>query len=164
MEIVPVWGCEAAPSGCIVLCRGRTVLDGGLVDLVSQEKSAAGYRCFFQTGAWTGGGCPGRDNLPVWCENSEKRRAVSGEAGVVSGRKEKQVNTCVKNRKDGSVSYFFTKEKGIRLWVADAAAGSRFYTLGKTTDGGWRKYDPDDRASHGDCADRETAGISVIAS
>lgn len=47
-----------------------------------------------------------------------------------------QVNTCVKNRKDGSVSYFFTKEKGIRLWVADAAAGSRFYTLEKTTDGG----------------------------
>lgn len=67
----------------------------------------------------------------VFRELEQNRREAEQER--IEGIK---VNVCVQNRENGSVSYFFTKETGIRLWVADAAAGSRFYTLEKTKDGG----------------------------
>lgn len=40
------------------------------------------------------------------------------------------------NREDGSVYFFLDSNTGYRLLVADAAAGSRFYELEKTKDGG----------------------------
>ena len=48
-------------------------------------------------------------------------------------------------REDGSVYYFLNETIGWRLVVIDAAAGSRWYTLESTNDGGenWNRIEPD---------------------
>ena len=49
------------------------------------------------------------------------------------------------NREDGSVYFFLDSNTGYRLLVADAAAGSRFYELEMTKDGGqsWNQQNAD---------------------
>ena len=49
------------------------------------------------------------------------------------------------NREDGSVYFFLDDNTGYRLLVADAAAGSRFYELEMTKDGGqsWNQQNAD---------------------
>ena len=48
-------------------------------------------------------------------------------------------------REDGSVYYFFNETIGWRLVVIDAAAGSRWYVIESTIDGGanWNRIEPD---------------------
>lgn len=48
----------------------------------------------------------------------------------------KQSDTWTVDRTDGSMYFFYSDHLGWRLSVADAAAGSRFYQLEKTEDGG----------------------------
>lgn len=58
--------------------------------------------------------------------------AVAGNAEEESG----DGTPWTENREDGSVYFFLDSNTGYRLLVADAAAGSRFYELEMTKDGG----------------------------
>ena len=58
--------------------------------------------------------------------------AVAGDDEEESG----DGTPWTENREDGSVYFFLDSNTGYRLLVADAAAGSRFYELEMTKDGG----------------------------
>lgn len=49
------------------------------------------------------------------------------------------------DQSDGTMYFFLNKQTGWRLVVADAAAGSRFYVMEKSTDGGsnWKRMNED---------------------
>ena len=62
------------------------------------------------------------------------QEAVSGENMLQQIEKTKESWTV--DQRDGSVYFFLDDFRGWRLSIADAAAGSRFYILEKTEDGG----------------------------
>lgn len=67
--------------------------------------------------------------------------AVAGDDEEESG----DGTPWTENREDGSVYFFLDSNTGYRLLVADAAAGSRFYELEMTKDGGqsWNQQNAD---------------------
>lgn len=67
--------------------------------------------------------------------------AVAGDDEEESG----DGTPWTENREDGSVYFFLDSNTGYRLLVADAAAGSRFYELEMTKDGGqsWNQKNAD---------------------
>ncbi|MFR1685102.1 MAG: WD40/YVTN/BNR-like repeat-containing protein [Roseburia sp.] len=67
--------------------------------------------------------------------------AVAGDDEEESG----DGTPWTENREDGSVYFFLDDNTGYRLLVADAAAGSRFYELEMTKDGGqsWNQQNAD---------------------
>lgn len=67
--------------------------------------------------------------------------AVAGDNEEESG----DGTPWTENREDGSVYFFLDSNTGYRLLVADAAAGSRFYELEMTKDGGqsWNQQNAD---------------------
>lgn len=67
--------------------------------------------------------------------------AVAGDDEEESG----DSTPWTENREDGSVYFFLDSNTGYRLLVADAAAGSRFYELEMTKDGGqsWNQKNAD---------------------
>lgn len=82
-------------------------------------------------------------------EQIEKAKNSSGDVtgdnngnkdnGIISGSEDEdgeEATPWTENREDGSVYFFLDSNTGYRLLVADAAAGSRFYELEKTKDGG----------------------------
>ena len=56
-----------------------------------------------------------------------------------------EIRKSISVREDGSVYYFLNESKGWRLVVVDAAAGSRWYVIESTNDGGknWNRIEPD---------------------
>ena len=56
-----------------------------------------------------------------------------------------EIGKSISVREDGSVYYFLNESKGWRLIVVDAAAGSRWYVIESTNDGGknWNRIEPD---------------------
>ena len=82
-------------------------------------------------------------------EQIEKAKNSSGDVtgdnngnkdnGIISGSEDEdgeEATPWTENREDGSVYFFLDSNTGYRLLVADAAAGSRFYELECTKDGG----------------------------
>lgn len=82
-------------------------------------------------------------------EQIEKAKNSSGDVtgdnngnkdnGIISGSEDEdreEATPWAENREDGSVYFFLDSNTGYRLLVADAAAGSRFYELECTKDGG----------------------------
>lgn len=82
-------------------------------------------------------------------EQIEKAQNSSGDVtgdnngnkdnGIISGSEDEdgeEATPWTENREDGSVYFFLDSNTGYRLLVADAAAGSRFYELECTKDGG----------------------------
>lgn len=82
-------------------------------------------------------------------EQIEKAKNSSGDVtgdnngnkdnGIISGSEDEdgeEATPWTENREDGSVYFFLDSNTGYRLLVADAAAGSRFYELEMTKDGG----------------------------
>lgn len=82
-------------------------------------------------------------------EQIEKAKNSSGDVtgdnngnkdnGIISDDEEEdgeETTPWTENREDGSVYFFLDSNTGYRLLVADAAAGSRFYELECTKDGG----------------------------
>lgn len=68
--------------------------------------------------------------------------------GIISGSEDEdgeEATPWTENREDGSVYFFLDSNTGYRLLVADAAAGSRFYELECTKDGGqsWNQLNAD---------------------
>lgn len=68
--------------------------------------------------------------------------------GIISGSEDEdgeEATPWTENREDGSVYFFLDSNTGYRLLVADAAAGSRFYELECTKDGGqsWNQLNVD---------------------
>ncbi|MDD3338608.1 MAG: hypothetical protein PHS82_07090 [Lachnospiraceae bacterium] len=47
-----------------------------------------------------------------------------------------EIGVCIMDQEEGSLTYYLDQQKGWRLIVTDAAAGSRFYELESTEDGG----------------------------
>lgn len=91
-------------------------------------------------------------------EQIEKAKNSSGDVtgdnngnkdnGIISGSEdedEEEATPWTENREDGSVYFFLDSNTGYRLLVADAAAGSRFYELECTKDGGqsWNQLNAD---------------------
>lgn len=91
-------------------------------------------------------------------EQIEKAKNSSGDItgdnngnkdnGIISGSEdedEEEATPWTENREDGSVYFFLDSNTGYRLLVADAAAGSRFYELECTKDGGqsWNQLNAD---------------------
>lgn len=91
-------------------------------------------------------------------EQIEKAKNSSGEVtgdnngnkdnGIISGSEDEdgeEATPWTENREDGSVYFFLDSNTGYRLLVADAAAGSRFYELECTKDGGqsWNQLNAD---------------------
>ena len=91
-------------------------------------------------------------------EQIEKAKNSSGDVtgdnngnkdnGIISGSEEEdgeETTPWTENREDGSVYFFLDSNTGYRLLVADAAAGSRFYELECTKDGGqsWNQLNAD---------------------
>lgn len=91
-------------------------------------------------------------------EQIEKAKNSSGEVtgdnngnkdnGIISGSEDEdgeEATPWTENREDGSVYFFLDSNIGYRLLVADAAAGSRFYELECTKDGGqsWNQLNAD---------------------
>lgn len=68
--------------------------------------------------------------------------------GIISGSEDEdgeEATPWTENREDGSVYFFLDSNTGYRILVADAAAGSRFYELECTKDGGqsWNQLNAD---------------------
>lgn len=91
-------------------------------------------------------------------EQIEKAKNSSGDVtgdnngnkdnGIISGSEDEdgeEATPWTENREDGSVYFFLDSNTGYRLLVADAAAGSRFYELECTKDGGqsWNQLNAD---------------------
>lgn len=91
-------------------------------------------------------------------EQIEKAKNSSGDItgdnngnkdnGIISGSEDEdgeEATPWTENREDGSVYFFLDSNTGYRLLVADAAAGSRFYELECTKDGGqsWNQLNAD---------------------
>ena len=91
-------------------------------------------------------------------EQIEKAKNSSGDVtgdnngnkdnGIISGSEDEdgeEATPWTENREDGSVYFFLDSNTGYRLLVADAAAGSRFYELEYTKDGGqsWNQLNAD---------------------
>lgn len=91
-------------------------------------------------------------------EQIEKAKNSSGDVtgdnngnkdnGIISGSEDEdgeEATPWTENREDGSVYFFLDSNIGYRLLVADAAAGSRFYELECTKDGGqsWNQLNAD---------------------
>ena len=91
-------------------------------------------------------------------EQIEKAKNSSGDVtgdnngnkdnGIISGSEGEdgeEATPWTENREDGSVYFFLDSNTGYRLLVADAAAGSRFYELECTKDGGqsWNQLNAD---------------------
>lgn len=91
-------------------------------------------------------------------EQIEKAKNSSGDVtgdnngnkdnGIISGSEDEdgeEATPWTENREDGSVYFFMDSNTGYRLLVADAAAGSRFYELECTKDGGqsWNQLNAD---------------------
>lgn len=91
-------------------------------------------------------------------EQIEKAKNSSGDVtgdnngnkdnGIISGSEDEdgeEATPWTENREDGSVYFFLDSNTGYRLLVADAAAGSRFYELECTKDGGqsWDQLNAD---------------------
>lgn len=91
-------------------------------------------------------------------EQIEKAKNSSGDVtgdnngnkdnGIISGSEDEdgeEDTPWTENREDGSVYFFLDSNTGYRLLVADAAAGSRFYELECTKDGGqsWNQLNAD---------------------
>lgn len=91
-------------------------------------------------------------------EQIEKAKNSSGDVtgdnngnkdnGIISGSEDEdgeEATPWMENREDGSVYFFLDSNTGYRLLVADAAAGSRFYELECTKDGGqsWNQLNAD---------------------
>lgn len=91
-------------------------------------------------------------------EQIEKAKNSSGDVtgdnngnkdnGIISGSEDEdgeEAAPWTENREDGSVYFFLDSNTGYRLLVADAAAGSRFYELECTKDGGqsWNQLNAD---------------------
>lgn len=80
-------------------------------------------------------------SAPVYVSQADvEKEEVSSQAQ--EAKKQKQWTT---NRNDGSMLFFLNNKQGWRLFVSDAAAGSRFYSLAKTLDGGntWKTCQED---------------------
>lgn len=73
-------------------------------------------------------------------EEAKEQDLASGN--VTSGNVGTNVSTQLDN---GNIVYFLDEKTGYELEVVDAALGSRFYALNKTTDGGrtWSRLNPD---------------------
>ena len=71
--------------------------------------------------------------------------AYNDVASGSDGEESEDNTPWTENREDGSVYVFLDKNTGYRLLVADAAAGSRFYELEITKDGGqsWNQLNAD---------------------
>lgn len=91
-------------------------------------------------------------------EQIEKAKNSSGDVtgdnngnkdnGIISSSEDEdgeEATPWTENREDGSVYFFLDSNTGYRLLVADAAAGSRFYELECTKDGGqsWNQLNAD---------------------
>ena len=91
-------------------------------------------------------------------EQIEKAKNSSGDVtgdnngnkdnGIISGSEDEdgeEATPWTENREDGSVYFFLDSNTGYRILVADAAAGSRFYELECTKDGGqsWNQLNAD---------------------
>ena len=91
-------------------------------------------------------------------EQIEKAKNSSGDVtgdnngnkdnGIISGSEDEdgeEATPWTENREDGSVYFFLDSNTGYRILVADAAAGSRFYELEYTKDGGqsWNQLNAD---------------------
>lgn len=91
-------------------------------------------------------------------EQIEKAKNSSGDVtgdnngnkdnGIISGSEDEdgeEATQWTENREDGSVYFFLDSNTGYRILVADAAAGSRFYELECTKDGGqsWNQLNAD---------------------
>lgn len=91
-------------------------------------------------------------------EQIEKAKNSSGDVtgdnngnkdnGIISGSEDEdgeEATPWTENGEDGSVYFFLDSNTGYRLLVADAAAGSRFYELECTKDGGqsWNQLNAD---------------------
>lgn len=91
-------------------------------------------------------------------EQIEKAKNSSGDVtgdnngnkdnGIISASEDEdgeEATPWTENREDGSVYFFLDSNIGYRLLVADAAAGSRFYELECTKDGGqsWNQLNAD---------------------
>ena len=91
-------------------------------------------------------------------EQIEKAKNSSGDVtgdnngnkdnGIISGSEGEdgeEATPWTENREDGSVYFFLDSNTGYRLLVSDAAAGSRFYELECTKDGGqsWNQLNAD---------------------
>lgn len=84
---------------------------------------------------------PGEDDIePVIYENP-----WAGQSEEETTAQQKQIGTCIAESSDGSLTYYLDDQNGWRLVVVDAAAGSRWYALQATKDGGgnWNTINED---------------------
>lgn len=98
------------------------------------------------------------DGLYKFSYYGDKELRLEEEKEQLAREKENeevQVGTCVISKEDGSYTYFLNDELGWRLTVVDAAAGSRWYKLEKSENGGnsWKDINLDPFLGDGGVAD-----------
>lgn len=81
---------------------------------------------------------------PVVYKNPEADREAD-EQKEFTEELTRETGRCITDASDGSLYYFINENKGWRLVVTDAAAGSRYYELDATSDGGntWERINKD---------------------
>lgn len=85
----------------------------------------------------------------------KKLRVQEEEAKKAAEKVEIHVGMCVTDQENGSQTYFLNEKLGWRLSIVDAAAGSRWYKLEKTENGGntWSDCNLDPFLGNGGVAD-----------